>query len=92
MRAWLYDDLAENQIDPEELKCANVVADLELSTISATQRATHGYHMDENGRPIQSGDFYRLNIRCRSCVSTDEKAYFGAYSDIEEFPHGWPAA
>tara|TARA_R110001592_G_scaffold321040_1_gene599486 strand:- start:36 stop:431 length:396 start_codon:yes stop_codon:yes gene_type:complete len=90
--SWLNDDLATHSIDPSKLLGASVLAKLKLSTITSKKRVTSDYHMGRDGRPIALGQFYRLEIRCNSEVATDEKVYSSEYNDIEEFPHGWPAA
>jgi hypothetical protein len=92
LRAWLKDDLASHRIDPGNLHRATLIADLQFSKIDSKKRVTHDFHMDQNGRPIEEGDFHQLSIRCRSEISTGEKVYRSQYADVEEFPQDWPAA
>ena len=66
----LADDLNAHNISAESLLQASLVADLQLSSISASERITGDFHMDKNQKPIPKSSFHRLEIRCRSEVET----------------------
>ncbi len=90
LRSWLADDLETHNISADSLQQASLIADLALSSINAADRVTGDFHMDKNQKPIRKGSFYRLEIRCRSEVATDEKTYQSKYEDVQEFPFDWP--
>ena len=92
LQSWLTDDLLTHRINPASLLRAKLVAALELSNIDSKQRVTSDHHMSREGKVLEEGTFHRLAIHCTSEVATDEKVYRSEYSDIEEFPPGWPAA
>jgi hypothetical protein len=73
------------------LRRAELVAILHLTSIDSRARVTRDHHIGQDGRPIHSGRFHRLEIDCRSSVETDEATYTSTYHDVEEFPHDWPA-
>jgi hypothetical protein len=92
LSAWVCDDLLSHAIPVESLNRARLSAELTFSQIEASQRAKSDQHMDRAGTPVKKGVFNRLQIRCESEVMTDETAYTSAFSDLVEWPVGWPAA
>jgi hypothetical protein len=88
---WLREDLASHAIPPECLLRAELKARLSFSRIEASQRATNDHHMDRGGKPVRKGAFHRVQIECESEVATDEATYTSTFSDLEEWPVGWPA-
>ena len=91
LSAWLREDLSAHAIPVECLRRAQLQAELGFSRIDASQRATSDQHMDRGGKPVHKGPFHRVQIHCQSEVTTDEAAYTSAFSDLEEWPLGWPA-
>ena len=89
LQSWLVDDLETHNISAGLLKQASLIADLELSSIKASDRVTGDFHMDKSQKPITRGSFHRLEIRCRSEVATDEKTYRSKHEDVQEFPFDW---
>jgi len=90
LSAWLRKDLCSHAIPVECLLRAELNAELDFSRIDASQRATSDQHMDRGGKPVRKGTFHRVHIKCQSEVITDEAAYRSAFSDLEEWPAGWP--
>lgn len=91
LKAWLMEDLAANSISLSDLKRAQLIAELSLSEISAHGRKTSDHHMNAQGKPVNKGLFNRLQIDCKGEIETDEKTYIASYSELEEWPRGWPA-
>jgi len=90
LQAWLREDLAAHSISLADIKRAQLVAVLAMSDVGPDGRKTADHHMDGKGRPINKGPFNRLRIECKGEIETDEKTYSATYSDLEEWPRGWP--
>jgi hypothetical protein len=91
LSAWLREDAQSHGIPLESLREAQLHAELGFSQIDSSDRATNDQHMDRGGKPVRKGAFNRVRINCRSEVTTDEAVYTSTFSDLEEWPVGWPA-
>jgi hypothetical protein len=87
---WLRKDLSSHGIPAESLRQARLEVELRLSQIDASDRAADEHHLTRKGQPVRKGGFNRLQIQCRSDVTTDETAYASTCLDLKEWPVGWP--
>jgi len=91
LSAWMREDLLSHGIPAESIRFAELHAELSFSRIDAPDRRTNDQHMDSGGKPVRKGPFNRVQINCRGEVATDEATYTATFSDLEEWPVGWPA-
>ena len=91
LRLWLNEDLAAHSISISALKSARIRADLEFSRIGAPERTTSG-EFYVRGRSQRSVSWHRCQVRCTSEVISGPDLYTSEFSDLEEWPFGWPAA
>jgi hypothetical protein len=92
LQAWLAADLAAHQIDPAGLREAVLNAQLSFGQVSRTERVTRDQHFAASGQHLDPERFNRCEISCTSRVVTDERAYESQYSDVEEWPPGFPTS
>jgi len=90
--AWLREDLSAHAIPTDAVRLAELNVELVYSKINTSERTTTVHHMDRGGKPIRKGQFHRVHIQCNSEVATDEAVYRSLFSDLEEWPVGWPAS
>jgi hypothetical protein len=90
LRLWLGEDLEAHSIPTSALDSAWVRADLNFSEISEPERTTSG-EFYVRGRSQRSSTWHRCQVRCRSEVVSGSDVYTSEYSDLEEWPSGWPA-
>jgi len=91
LRLWLSEDLAAHSIPISSLESARVRADLNFAEISAHDRTTSG-EFYVRGRSQRAASWHRCKIRCKSEVVSGPDVYTSEFSDLEEWPLGWPAA
>ena len=91
LRLWLVEDLKSHSILLSELQVARVDANLDFSEIAASDRRTSG-EFYVPGRSQRTARWHRCKITCSSAVVSGEDEYRSSYSDLEEWPFGWPAA
>ncbi|MCE5325479.1 MAG: hypothetical protein LLG01_03600 [Planctomycetaceae bacterium] len=90
LQLWLQRELNSNRIPIEALSSAQLRAHLELSIVQSKKRITTVHHMNSQGKPVQTGIFFRLAIECDSEIKTDEASYKASMTDVEEWPENWP--
>jgi hypothetical protein len=88
--SWLRDDLKRYQIPLDGLIRARLSAQLRFSKIPWSARTRKEEKFFDKGLLFQTSKMHRCEIDCRSEVATDEAVYRGQYSDVEEWPVGWP--
>jgi len=91
LRVWLHEDLGAHSIPISALDSARVRADLSFSEIAAPERTTTG-EFYVRGRSQRSVSWHRCRVRCKSEVVSGPDVYTSEFSDLEEWPLGWPAA
>jgi hypothetical protein len=91
LRHWLSEDLLAHHIPIAGVQSARVSAALRFSEITSSERTTGG-EFYVRGRSQRSVQWHRCRITCRSEVVAAEVSYTSQYSDLEEWPCGWPAA
>jgi hypothetical protein len=92
LRAWMVKDFADNRIPLDEIDQAEVVAQLEVTTIEWEARKTNAQYFLPSGLELKGGPMYRCRVECTSTVRSGDAVYRGKYFDTEEWPVGWPAA
>ena len=91
LKSWLADDLAQHHIPINLISRAGLKATLGFSEIPWTQRSTLELFFGKNGGAVKTDTLHRCAIKCESLVATDEAVYRSEFSDLEEWPPGWPA-
>ena len=91
LREWLKEDLGAHRIPIEALSRARLKAQLSFSEIPWGARQTNEHYFSD-GRTVRTAKMHRCVIRCESEVATVEAVYRSEFSDLEEWPVGWPAA
>lgn len=89
LRSWLADDLARHGIPVESLRLAHLRVRLTFTRIPWHQR-TPGEQFFAHQHQIVGSEMQRGAFECESEVATDEAVYRTSYSEVEEWPVGWP--
>ncbi len=90
LRLWLKEDLLSHNITPDALVSAKLNANLTFSAIAWSEKTGNEQFFD-HGNPVQTDTMHRCVIECDSEITTDETIYRGKYSDVQEWPIGWPS-
>jgi hypothetical protein len=90
LKGWLIDDLRGNNIPIELITRARLRTTLAFTEIPWKERSTREIFFND-GRGVKTATLHRCAIQCNSEVATDEAVYRSEYSDLEEWPPGWPA-
>lgn len=90
LQLWLAKELADWGISRELLINARLKANLSFSLVPWGDGPNRAEQFFADGKEIRTTNRHRCEIRCESEVETTDSVYHSTYSDIEEWPTGWP--
>jgi hypothetical protein len=91
LKGWLASELEANGIPINQIRRAEVRAELDLSVVP-WEEPSSGEKFFISGRPVRAETMNRCRIVCSSEVATDELVYQASHQESEQWPVGWPAA
>ncbi|MDH5360872.1 MAG: hypothetical protein OEX03_09925 [Gammaproteobacteria bacterium] len=90
IQAWLDEDLKKNSISIGDIKSAVLSVGVELETLPSPGNTRSSFYIGKDGKPIEKGQFFSLQARCKSEIETDEARYESEKTHCEKWPVGWP--
>lgn len=90
LQHWLLNDMATNNIPTDNIVSAKLVARIDLTKANWKKRTSKDHWFDRKGAEIVWRQLNRCVIECRSRIETDEAEYISQFTDVEEWPEGFP--
>jgi len=90
LHGWLAQDLERHGNDLSQLEEATLSVALNLARLPKHQGPKGSFYIGKDGKPIEKGEFFRLDAECRSIVRTVEAKYESVRKHQEQWPVGWP--
>jgi hypothetical protein len=82
LSAWFQADCLDNNIPVGQIRSGTLIAELTITDLSGPRRSPEIWNTEIKR-------YLSCEIRCRSCIETDETRYESEMVDHEEWPNGW---